>query len=47
MTMSMDLNKQQKILDNRVTCYLCHHGKPEPEFRPGSERTEKKPETAR
>jgi hypothetical protein len=36
-TMTEDLNKHQRILDNRATCYLCHHGKPEPEARPGAE----------
>ena len=35
--MVTDLNKHQKALGNRATCYLCHHGRPEPEFRPGKE----------
>lgn len=41
-TMVMDLNKHQKPLGNRATCYLCHHGRPEPEFRPGTEPTERR-----
>jgi hypothetical protein len=39
-TMLMDLNKHQKALGGRGTCFMCHHGKPEPELRPegGAER---------
>lgn len=40
-TMTMDLNKHQKALDNKATCYLCHHGHANPENRPGSEGGER------
>lgn len=33
-TMTNDINKHQKILNNKATCFLCHHGKPEPENLP-------------
>jgi hypothetical protein len=36
-TMVNDMNRREKPLDNRATCYMCHHGRPEPEFRPGTE----------
>lgn len=36
-TMMADINKRQKPVNNRATCYMCHHGKPEPEFRAGTE----------
>lgn len=29
--MSNDLNAHHKILDKKSTCYMCHHGHPEPE----------------
>lgn len=32
-----DLNAHQKILDRKATCYMCHHGHPEPESRPPME----------
>lgn len=37
LAMTMDLNKKVKIVNNRVTCYLCHHGHPDPESHPGAE----------
>jgi hypothetical protein len=30
--MVRDLNAHQKILDNKTTCFMCHHGHPEPEI---------------
>ena len=41
-TMMADLNRHQKPLNNRATCYLCHHGRPEPEFRPGTEQPDRR-----
>ena len=39
LTMAMDLNRRQKVLGGKVTCFTCHHGHPEPENHPGgSER---------
>src|SRR5579871_2014853 len=32
--MTNDLNAHEKILDKKATCYMCHHGHPEPETRP-------------
>ena len=26
-----DLNKKSKILDNKASCFMCHHGKSEPQ----------------
>lgn len=40
-TMMADINKRQRPVNNRATCYMCHHGRPEPEFRPGTEPTPK------
>ena len=31
MTMTQDLDKKQKIVKNKVTCFTCHHGRAEPE----------------
>jgi Photosynthetic reaction centre cytochrome C subunit len=31
MVMTGDLNAHQKILEHKATCYMCHHGHPEPE----------------
>ncbi len=33
-TMTQSLNAHQKIIDNKATCYMCHHGHPQPEVRP-------------
>jgi hypothetical protein len=29
-----DLNRRQKALKGKATCFLCHHGKPEPQNQP-------------
>ena len=29
--MTNSINAHQKILDNKATCYMCHHGHPQPE----------------
>jgi hypothetical protein len=34
MIMTNDINAHQKILDKKATCYMCHHGHPEPETKP-------------
>ena len=26
-----DLNKKSKVIDNKASCFMCHHGKAEPE----------------
>ncbi len=36
--MAQDLNKRVKVVDGKVTCYMCHHGKAEPERDSGGER---------
>jgi hypothetical protein len=46
-TMAMDLNKHQKILGEKVTCYMCHHGRQEPETRPRGEGGERREPTRR
>lgn len=33
-TMTQKLNKNQKILGGQATCFMCHHGSPEPETHP-------------
>ena len=39
MLMTNRLNAHEKIIDKRATCYMCHHGHPEPETRsPAGER---------
>jgi hypothetical protein len=25
------LNRREKAVDNKATCFMCHHGRPEPE----------------
>ena len=40
-TMAMDLNKNIKVVEKKVTCFMCHRGKAEPEREPKVE--EKKP----
>jgi hypothetical protein len=30
-TMTRDLNAHQKILDGKASCFMCHHGRAEPE----------------
>lgn len=35
--LTKDLNKRYKFLHDQASCYMCHHGKPEPEFHPGAE----------
>ncbi len=30
MVMVQDLNKRHKVLENKITCFTCHHGKAEP-----------------
>ncbi|HLK57772.1 MAG TPA: c-type cytochrome [Chthonomonadaceae bacterium] len=36
--MTNDLNAHQKILDKKATCFMCHHGHPEPENKAPAER---------
>src|SRR5258708_7214381 len=31
MVMTQDIDKRQKIVKNKVTCFTCHHGREEPE----------------
>ena len=31
MLMTADIDKRQKIVKNKVTCFTCHHGRAEPE----------------
>jgi hypothetical protein len=39
MRMTNRLNAHEKIIDKRATCYMCHHGHPEPETHaPAGER---------
>ncbi len=40
MVMTQDLNKHVKVVDGKVTCFMCHHGHAEPEREPagGGER---------
>jgi hypothetical protein len=35
--MTIDLNKKVKVVDGKVTCFMCHHGQAEPQGHPGSE----------
>ncbi len=37
-----DLNKHQKSLKGKATCFLCHHGNQEPQTRPAPPEQEKK-----
>lgn len=37
MRMVNRLNAHERILDRHATCYMCHHGHPEPETRPPTE----------
>jgi|SRR5579871_2823019 len=37
--MANDINKHQKILEGHLTCYMCHHGHPEPEAHAPSEES--------
>jgi hypothetical protein len=30
-TMTSNMRAKQKFLKNKASCYMCHHGKPEPE----------------
>jgi len=32
-TMTQDLNAHQRILDKKATCFMCHHGRAEPQVR--------------
>ncbi len=32
--MCTDMRKHQKLISNSVTCFMCHHGSPEPETHP-------------
>src|SRR5579871_2585804 len=44
MLMTNRLNAHERIIDHQATCYMCHHGHPEPETHPpageGGERRE-------
>jgi hypothetical protein len=31
MVMTQKLNKSEKILEGKATCFMCHHGRPEPD----------------
>lgn len=31
--MTMKLNKSEKLLEGRATCFMCHHGHARPEFK--------------
>ena len=31
MVMTRDLDKREKIVKNKVTCFTCHHGRQEPD----------------
>jgi len=37
-----DLNKHQKSIKGKATCFLCHHGNQEPQTRPAAQAPEKK-----
>ena len=42
-TMTADMNKHQKALDGKATCFMCHQGHQEPQTQPiAAEGTEKK-----
>ncbi len=34
MIMTQKLNEHEPILDKQATCYMCHHGHPEPQTQP-------------
>ena len=34
MLMVKDITKHQKTLDNKASCFMCHHGAPEPSMEP-------------
>ncbi len=36
-SMVVDLNRHQRVIDRKATCFLCHHGKAMPEIRPEGE----------
>ena len=40
--MVADMNKREKVLGGRATCFMCHRGSPEPQLQP-SEKQEEKP----
>ncbi len=35
--MTKGINKQQKLLGGQATCFMCHHGSPEPQTQPKPE----------
>lgn len=44
--MTQTLNKTQRALDNKATCYMCHHGKKMPELAPPAGKKPGQPDSA-
>jgi hypothetical protein len=41
LVMVADMNKREKVLGGKATCFMCHHGSPEPQLQPGEKKEEK------
>ena len=44
-TMTMDINKNHKVLEGKATCFMCHHGQAAPQTTPEAPKPVEPPKT--